>query len=78
MAKQEGVIVQGTVVEHIHDKFKVELENGVIVTGYLSGNLRKNFIKILLQDKVKIELSIFDLSQGRIIYRESTNAPRSE
>lgn len=78
MAKQEGIEVQGTVIEHIHDKFKVELENGHIVTGYLSGNLRKNFIKILPQDKVRIVLGLYDLTIGRIVYRESTNAPRSE
>ena len=79
MAKQEGIVVEGTVIEALPDtKFRVELENGVIVIGHLSGKLRQNFIKILPHDRVKIELSIYDLTKGRIIYRESTNAPRSE
>lgn len=79
MAKQEGIVVEGTVVEALPDtKFRVELENGHIVLAHLSGKLRMNFIKILPQDRVKVELSPYDLDRGRLIYRESTSAPRSE
>lgn len=79
MAKQEGITVEGTILEALPNAtFKVELDNGHVVLGHISGRLRQNFIKILPHDRVKIELSPYDLSRGRIIFRESTNGPRSE
>ncbi len=74
MAKQEGIVVEGTVTEALPNAtFKVLLDNGIEVLGHISGKLRQNFIKILPADRVKIELSIYDLRKGRIIYRESTS-----
>ena len=49
--------------------FKVELENGVVINAHISGKMRKNFIRILQGDKVMVEISTYDLSKGRIIYR---------
>ena len=50
--------------------FRVELDNGHIVTAHISGKIRKNYIRILTGDKVKVELTPYDLSKGRIVYRE--------
>ena len=70
MAKEEGVQVEGTVVEPLPNAmFRVELENGHRVLAHISGKMRMNFIKILLGDKVTVELSAYDLTRGRIIYR---------
>ncbi len=74
MAKQEAIEVVGTVVEALpNTKFKVELENGHIVLGHISGKLRMNYIKILPGDKVTVELSPYDLDKGRIIWRGIKN-----
>jgi len=70
MAKEEGVQVEGTVVEPLPNAmFRVELENGHKVLAHISGKMRMNFIKILPGDKVTVELSAYDLTRGRIIYR---------
>ncbi|MGH7681223.1 MAG: translation initiation factor IF-1 [Candidatus Eiseniibacteriota bacterium] len=70
MAKEEGVQVEGTVLEPLPNAmFRVELENGHKVLAHISGKMRMNFIKILPGDKVTVELSPYDLSRGRIIYR---------
>ncbi|MCK4547739.1 MAG: translation initiation factor IF-1 [Candidatus Eisenbacteria sp.] len=70
MAKEEGIQVEGTVVEPLPNaSFRVELENGHLVLAHISGKMRMNFIKILPGDKVTVELSPYDLSRGRIIYR---------
>jgi translation initiation factor IF-1 len=70
MAKEEGIQVEGTVVEPLPNaNFRVELENGHRVLAHISGKMRMNFIKILPGDKVTVELSPYDLSRGRIIYR---------
>ena len=70
MAKDEGVQVEGTVVEPLPNAmFRVELENGHRVLAHISGKMRMNFIKILPGDKVTVELSPYDLNRGRIIYR---------
>ena len=70
MAKEEGIQVEGTVVEPLANaSFRVELENGHLVLAHISGKMRMNFIKILPGDKVTVELSPYDLSRGRIIYR---------
>ena len=70
MAKEEAIEVQGTVIEPLPNAmFKVELENGHKVLAYISGKMRKHFIRILPGDKVMLELSPYDLSKGRITYR---------
>ena len=71
MSKSEVIEVEGKVVETLPNAmFKVELENGHQVLGHISGKLRMNFIKILPGDKVTIELSPYDLTKGRIIWRD--------
>jgi translation initiation factor IF-1 len=71
MAKDEDKIqVEGTVIEALPGtQFKVRLENGHDVLAYLSGKMRKYYIRILLGDKVRVEMSPYDLSRGRIVYR---------
>ncbi len=70
MAKEEGIQVEGTVVEPLPNaSFRVELENGHLILAHISGKMRMNFIKILPGDKVTVELSPYDLSRGRIVYR---------
>jgi translation initiation factor IF-1 len=70
VAKQEGIQVEGTVVEPLPNAmFRVELENGHKVLAHISGKMRMHFIRILPGDKVTVELSPYDLTRGRIIYR---------
>ena len=70
MAKEAGIKVDGTVVEVLgNDLFRVSLENGYEVLAHLSGKMRKNFIRILLSDKITVELTPYDLTRGRITYR---------
>ncbi|MCP4667685.1 MAG: translation initiation factor IF-1 [Deltaproteobacteria bacterium] len=70
MAKEESIEVEGVVIEILPNAmFRVELENGHRVLGHISGRMRKHFIKILPGDKVIVELSPYDLSRGRIVYR---------
>ena len=70
MAKEEAIVVEGKVVEPLPNAmFRVELENGHRVLAHISGKMRMHFIKILPGDKVTIELSPYDLTRGRIIYR---------
>lgn len=71
MAKEESIEVEGTVLEPLPNAmFRVELENGHKVLAHISGKMRMHYIKILPGDKVRVELSPYDLSRGRIIYRE--------
>lgn len=70
MGKEDVIEVQGTIVEALpNTMFRVELENGHVVLAYISGKMRKHFIRILPGDKVTVELSPYDLSKGRITYR---------
>jgi translation initiation factor IF-1 len=70
MPKEESIQVEGTVVETLPNAmFRVELENGHRVLAHVSGKMRMYFIKILPGDKVTVELSPYDLTRGRIIYR---------
>jgi translation initiation factor IF-1 len=70
LAKEEGIQVEGTVVEPLPNAmFRVELENKHVVLAHISGKMRMHFIKILPGDKVTVELSPYDLSRGRIVYR---------
>ncbi len=71
MAKEEQIQMSGTVVDTLpNTMFRVELENGHVVTAHISGKMRKNYIKILTGDSVKVELTPYDLSKGRITFRE--------
>lgn len=71
MAKEEAIVVEGTVVEPLPNAmFRVELDNGHKVLAHVSGKMRKFFIRILPGDKVKVELSPYDLTRGRITYRD--------
>ncbi|MEA4908253.1 MAG: translation initiation factor IF-1 [Chloroflexi bacterium] len=72
MAKEEDKIsVEGTIIEALPaTQFRVRLENGHEVLAYLSGRMRKYYIRILLGDRVRVEMSPYDLSRGRIVYRQ--------
>ena len=70
MAKEDLIEVEGTIKESLPNAmFRVQLENGHIVLAHISGKIRMNFIRILPGDKVKVELSPYDLSRGRITFR---------
>jgi translation initiation factor IF-1 len=70
MAKEDVIEVEGTVKEPLPNAmFKVELENGHEVLAHISGKMRMHFIRILPGDKVKLEISPYDLTRGRIVYR---------
>ena len=70
MSKEDVIEVDGTVVEALpNTNFKVELENGHQILAHISGKLRMNYIKILPGDRVKVELSPYDLNRGRITWR---------
>lgn len=72
MAKEEGKIqVEGTITEALPGtQFRVKLDNGYDVLAYLSGKMRKYYIRILLGDRVRVEMSPYDLTRGRIVYRQ--------
>ncbi len=70
MAKEDNIEFDGEVVDTLpNTTFRVKLENGHIVTAHISGNMRKNSLRILTGDKVKVEMTPYDLSKGRITYR---------
>ncbi|GAB4312888.1 MAG: translation initiation factor IF-1 [Candidatus Sumerlaeia bacterium] len=70
MAKEKGIEVEGTIVETLPNAtFRVELDNHMVVLAHISGKIRMNFIRILPGDRVTVELSPYDLSRGRIVYR---------
>ena len=70
MAKTESLEQDGTIIEALSNAmFRVELENGHVVVAHISGKMRMNYIKILPGDKVKVEISPYDLTKGRISYR---------
>ena len=70
MAKEEVIEMEGTVVDTLpNTMFRVELENGHVVTAHISGKMRKHYIRILTGDKVTVEMTPYDLTKGRITYR---------
>ncbi|ALO46214.1 MAG: translation initiation factor IF-1 [Pseudohongiella sp.] len=70
MAKEDQIEMEGEVVDTLpNTMFRVKLENGHIVTAHISGKMRKNYIRILTGDMVKVELTPYDLTKGRITYR---------
>ena len=71
MAKEEQIQMTGTVIDTLpNTMFKVELENGHEIIAHISGKMRKNYIKILTGDNVKVELTPYDLTKGRFTFRE--------
>ncbi|MAZ38714.1 MAG: translation initiation factor IF-1 [Legionellales bacterium] len=71
MAKEDQIEMNGVVLETLpNTMFRVELENGHIITAHISGKMRKNYIRILTGDKVTVEMTPYDLNKGRITYRE--------
>ncbi len=80
MAKEDDkIMVDGTIIEALPaTQFKVKLDNGHEVLAYLSGRMRKYYIRILLGDRVRVEMSPYDLTRGRIVYRQKkTGDPSS-
>ena len=71
MAKEDVIEMEGKVIETLpNTMFRVELENGHVVTAHISGKMRKHYIRILTGDSVTVEMTPYDLSKGRITYRE--------
>ncbi len=76
MAKEETIQVEGTVIEALPStQFRVKLDNGHEILAYLSGKMRKYYIRILRGDRVRVEISPYDLSRGRITYRYKKQRP---
>jgi len=74
MAKEEKIEMMGNVTEALKGtKFRIKLENGHEIIGYLSGKMRRYYIRLLLGDRVKVELSPYDLNRGRITFRYKRN-----
>ncbi|HBR97123.1 MAG TPA: translation initiation factor IF-1 [Gammaproteobacteria bacterium] len=70
MAKEEAIEMEGTVIDTLpNTMFRVELDNGHVVTAHISGKMRKHYIRILTGDKVTVQLTPYDLTKGRITYR---------
>ena len=70
MAKQSSIETDGTILEALSNAmFRVELENGHVITAHISGKMRMHYIKILPGDKIKLEMSPYDLTKGRITFR---------
>ncbi len=74
---EEKIEVEGTIIEALPGtQFKVRLDNGHEILAYLSGKMRKYYIRILLGDRVRVEMSPYDLSRGRITYRYKRSRPQ--
>lgn len=70
MSKEDSIEMEGTIIETLpNTMFRVQLENGHTVTAHISGKMRKNYIRILTGDKVKVEMTPYDLSKARITFR---------
>lgn len=79
MAKEEPIEMTGTVVDTLpNTTFRVELDNGHVVTAHISGKMRKNYIRILTGDKVTVELTPYDLTKGRITFRGEKKSKSTE
>ena len=73
MAKEDVIEMEGEILDTLpNTMFRVKLENGHVITAHISGKMRKNYIRILTGDKVKVELTPYDLTKGRIVYRGTT------
>lgn len=70
MAKEDQIEMEGTIVETLpNTMFRVELDNGHVITAHISGKMRKNYIRILTGDRVTVEMTPYDLTKGRITFR---------
>lgn len=70
MSKEESIEMEGTVLETLpNTRFKVELDNNHVVVAHISGRMRKNYIRILTGDRVTVQLTPYDLTKGRIVFR---------
>ncbi|MDH4276430.1 MAG: translation initiation factor IF-1 [Gammaproteobacteria bacterium] len=70
MAREDHIEMEGTVIETLpNTMFRVQLDNGHMVTAHISGKMRKNYIRILTGDKVMVQLTPYDLTKGRIVFR---------
>ncbi len=70
MAKEEAIEMEGVVIESLpNTNFKVKLDNGHVVNAHISGRMRKHYIRILLGDRVTVQLTPYDLTKGRIVFR---------
>lgn len=83
MAKEEAIEMEGVVIESLpNTNFKVKLDNGHVVNAHISGRMRKHYIRILLGDRVTVQLTPYDLTKGRIVFRNrdggSSNAGKSD
>jgi translation initiation factor IF-1 len=71
MAKEDNIEMEGTVIDTLpNTMFRVELDNGHVVTAHISGKMRKHYIRILTGDRVTVQLTPYDLSKGRITFRQ--------
>lgn len=71
MSKEDQIEMEGTVLESLpNTMFRVQLDNGHVITAHISGRMRKNYIRILTGDKVKVEMTPYDLTKGRITFRQ--------
>ena len=71
MAKEDQIEMEGEIIDTLpNTTFRVQLENGHVVTAHISGKMRKHYIRILTGDKVKVEMTPYDLTKGRITFRE--------
>ncbi len=79
MAKEEAIEMEGVVIESLpNTNFKVKLDNGHVINAHISGRMRKHYIRILLGDRVTVQLTPYDLTKGRIIFRNKDNAPAAK
>ena len=70
MAKEDQIEMEGTIIETLpNTMFRVELDNGHVITAHISGKMRKNYIRILTVDRVTVEMTPYDLTKGRITFR---------
>ena len=77
MAKEEQIEMEGTVIDALpNTMFRVQLDSGHVVLAHISGKMRKNYIRILKGDKVTVEMTPYDLSKGRIIFRNKEGAAK--
>ena len=75
MSKEDHIEMEGTVIDTLpNTMFRVQLENGHVVTAHISGRMRKHYIRILLGDRVALEMSPYDMSRGRITFRQRKQA----
>jgi translation initiation factor IF-1 len=78
MAKEELIVFQGEVLEVLPNAmFRIKLDNGVVILGHTSGRMRKNRIRVIVGDRVEVEMTPYDLSKGRVIKRMKTDQQTS-